>query len=111
MTTLAARITTAVRHIEQLTRAIDPEKRRALDDRWADLPIGVRTPAQLVGRHAVGCEGTHGVFPKCNLTCSPCYHSSDANKVLVDGDHTVREVDRQMSHTCAGVGVRVGTHS
>jgi hypothetical protein len=98
MRTLAARITTAVRRIEQLTRPIDPEKRRVLDERWRDLPIGVRTPAQLVGRQAVGCEGTHGVFPKCNLTCSPCYHSSDANKVRVDGDHTIREVERQMSY-------------
>ena len=50
-----------------------------------------------MGRHAVGCEGTHGVFPKCNLTCSPCYHSADANKVRVDGEHTVAEVTRQMA--------------
>jgi hypothetical protein len=53
------------------------------------------TPAQLLGRHAVGCEGTHGVFPKCNLTCTPCYHSADANKVRVDGQHTVAKVDAQ----------------
>ncbi len=45
----------------------------------------------------MGCEGTHGVFPKCNLTCSPCYHSKDANKVRTDGDHTVAEVTRQMA--------------
>lgn len=45
----------------------------------------------------MGCEGTHGVFPKCNLTCSPCYHSKDANKVRIDGDHTVAEVTRQMT--------------
>jgi hypothetical protein len=51
-----------------------------------------------VGRHAVGCEGTHGVFPKCNLTCTPCYHSADANKVRIDGAHTLREVDAQMAY-------------
>ena len=45
----------------------------------------------------MGCEGTHGVFPKCNLTCSPCYHSKDANKVRIDADHTVTEVTRQMA--------------
>lgn len=98
MTSLPSRLAAAVRRVERLTRPIDPEKKRVLSERWADLPEVVKTPAQLVGRHAVGCEGTHGVFPKCNLTCSPCYHSSDANKVRIDGDHTVREVERQMAY-------------
>ncbi|HEY1155731.1 MAG TPA: hypothetical protein VGE95_05530, partial [Arthrobacter sp.] len=71
--------------------------RAALDRRWAELPGHVKTPAQLLGRTAVGCEGTHGVFPKCNLTCSPCYHSADANKVRVDGGHTVQAVKEQMA--------------
>ncbi|TYP88036.1 MoaA/NifB/PqqE/SkfB family radical SAM enzyme [Blastococcus xanthinilyticus] len=75
-----------------------PETRQALAERWAALPEHVRTPAQALGRHAVGCEGTHGVFPKCNLTCTPCYHSADANKVRVDGGHTVAEVTRQMAY-------------
>lgn len=91
---------------ERATRPLDPVKQRILAERWAALPDGVKTPAQLVGRHAVGCEGTHGVFPKCNLTCSPCYHSSDANKVRVDGDHTVREVERQMAHLRSRRGPR-----
>ncbi|NUS35304.1 MAG: radical SAM domain-containing protein, partial [Pseudarthrobacter sp.] len=45
----------------------------------------------------MGCEGTHGVFPKCNLTCTPCYHSADANKVRIDGGHTVSAVTEQMT--------------
>ena len=81
----------------EATRPWTIEKRAALARRWEDLPVGARTPEQLLGRMAVGCEGTHGVFPKCNLTCSPCYHSADANKVRVDGDHTVGEVRRQMA--------------
>ncbi|GAC1511067.1 MAG: hypothetical protein NVS1B16_01690 [Pseudarthrobacter sp.] len=68
-----------------------------MDRRWAGLPGHVKTPAQLLGRTAVGCEGTHGVFPKCNLTCTPCYHSADANKVRVDGGHTVAAVTEQMT--------------
>ncbi len=83
--------------IERATRPVDPRTRAALDKRWAELPEGARTPAQTLGRHAVGCEGTHGVFPKCNLTCTPCYHSADANKVRIDGEHTVREVESQMA--------------
>ena len=66
--------------------------------RWAELPASARTPAQLLGRHAVGCEGTHRVFPQCNLTCTPCYHSADANKVRVDGEHTLREIEGQLAY-------------
>jgi len=50
----------------------------------------------VLGRHAVGCEGTHGMFPKCNLACTPCYHSRDANQVRVDGWHTLEQVEAQM---------------
>lgn len=89
-------IITALREFELATRPIHPETRVALDRRWAELPEHAKTPEQLLGRCAVGCEGTHGVFPKCNLTCSPCYHSADANKVRIDGDHTVTEVTKQM---------------
>ncbi len=78
------------------TRPVPRLKAAALARRWAELPPSSRTAAQLVGRHAVGCEGTHGVFPQCNLTCSPCYHSKDANKVRVDGAHTVQTVEAQM---------------
>jgi hypothetical protein len=86
-----------VRRLSEATRPVHPETRAALARRWAELPPGVRTPEQSLGRHAIGCEGTHGVFPKCDLTCTPCYHSKDANKVRVDGAHTLAEVDRQMT--------------
>ncbi len=82
--------------LELATRPVHPETRAALERRWADLPEGVKTKAQALGQHAVGCEGTHGVFPQCNLACTPCYHSRDANQVAVDGGHTRREVDAQM---------------
>lgn len=90
-------IATTMRRFELDTRPIHPETRRALDRRWAELPEHVKQPNQLLGRCAVGCEGTHGVFPKCDLTCSPCYHSADANKVRIDGDHTVDNVVKQMA--------------
>ncbi|MCB5292547.1 hypothetical protein [Arthrobacter sp. SO3] len=90
------KIAVLLRSVELLTRPVHPESRAAMDRRWAGLPGHVKTPAQLLGRSAVGCEGTHGVFPKCNLTCSPCYHSADANKVRIDGGHTVAAVRKQM---------------
>jgi sulfatase maturation enzyme AslB (radical SAM superfamily) len=69
----------------------------ALEQRWHELPTGVRTPGQMLGRKLTGCEGTHGVFPACNFGCKPCYLSANANRVRVDGTHTVAEVDRQMA--------------
>jgi hypothetical protein len=77
-------------------RPVDPEFAAALARRWAELPQTARTPGQTLGRHGVGCEGTHGVFPRCNLACTPCYHSRDANQVRVDGRHTLAEVRAQM---------------
>lgn len=79
-----------------LTTPVSEETRLALDARWASLPEHARTDSQVLGRHAVGCEGTHGVFPRCNFACTPCYHSSEANKVRVDGAHTIAEVTAQM---------------
>jgi hypothetical protein len=82
---------------ELATRPVHPETRAALARRWAELPESARTDAQALGRNAVGCEGTHGVFPRCNLACTPCYHSRDANQVAVDGRHTVAQVRAQMA--------------
>lgn len=90
------RASESLRRFELATRPIHPATRIALDRRWAELPPHAQTENQLLGRCAVGCEGTHGVFPKCDLTCSPCYHSADANKVRIDGAHTLSEVDEQM---------------
>jgi hypothetical protein len=87
----------ALRGLERRTRPVDPEFSAVLQRRWAELPEHVKTPGQVLGRHAVGCEGTHGVFPRCNLACTPCYHSREANRVRVDGSHTIKEVGKQMS--------------
>ena len=85
------------RALLQLTEPVHPQTLAAMRRRWADLPLTARTPAQTLGRIGVGCEGTHGVFPKCNLTCSPCYHSADANKIRTDGAHTLEQIRHQMA--------------
>ena len=82
---------------ERRTRPDDPAFRAAARRRWAELPETARTPGQVLGRFGVGCEGTHGVFPACNLACTPCYHSRDANRVRVDGGHTRARVAEQMA--------------
>ena len=90
------RLLTRARALVRLLRFGDPEFTAAMAARWATLPEVARTSGQILGRHGVGCEGTHGVFPRCNLACTPCYHSRDANRVRIDGAHTVAEVEKQM---------------
>jgi hypothetical protein len=87
-----------LRRLELATRPVHPDTRAALERRWGELPPTVRTPGQLLGRRTPGCEGTHGVFPRCNLACTPCYHARDANRVRTDGAHTVDEIERQMGY-------------
>src|SRR5918996_83912 len=87
----------SVRAIERATRPVPADLRAALDRRWQELPAHARTPVQALGRHSAGCEGTHGVFPRCDLACTPCYHSREANRVRTDGAHTAAEVDAQMA--------------
>jgi hypothetical protein len=89
-------ILTRLRTLERATRPENPEFAAAVERRWQELPDHVKTPGQVLGRHGVGCEGTHGVFPKCDFACTPCYHSRDANQVRVDGPHTVRSIEAQM---------------
>src|SRR6516225_11805340 len=93
---MLVRVLTRIRAAVRALRPVDPEFAAALARRWAGLPETARTAGQVLGRHAVGCEGTHGVFPKCNLACTPCYHSRDANRVRVEGPHTVAEVASQL---------------
>ncbi|PZS06965.1 MAG: radical SAM domain-containing protein, partial [Chloroflexi bacterium] len=90
-------VTSWLCRIERATRPVDPRTRAALERRWADLPDHVKTPGQTLGRAGIGCEGTHGVFPRCNFACKPCYHSREANRVRVDGPHTVARVAEQMA--------------
>jgi hypothetical protein len=98
-----------LRRLELATRPVDPDTRDALERRWGEMPAAVRTPGQLLGRRTPGCEGTHGVFPRCNLACTPCYHARDANRVRIDGAHTVDEIERQMAYLRAVRGA--GQHA
>ncbi len=86
------------RALRLASRPVHPDTEAALRRRWLDLPVAVRTRAQLLGRRSTGCEGTHGVFPRCDLACTPCYHAKAAQQVRTDGPHTLREVARQMAH-------------
>jgi hypothetical protein len=94
----AAAKSMSLRSLEQRTRPKDPELEAALGRRWDELPEHVKVPGQALGRRTMGCEGTHGVFPRCDLACTPCYHSREANRVRIDGAHTIAEVDRQMAY-------------
>jgi len=93
MASLRARL----RELEIATRPEHPDLKAALARRWEELPARVKQPNQMLGKRMTGCEGTHGVFPRCDLACTPCYHAKEANRVRTDGDHTEAEVDAQMA--------------
>ena len=95
---MIGRIRSRLGELWRASRPVDPDTERALAWRWVELPEHVRTPAQLLGRRHAGCEGTHGVFPRCNLACTPCYHAREANRVRTDGDHTAAELEQQMGY-------------
>jgi hypothetical protein len=94
----ATNVLARLRSFAAATRPVHADTETALAARWRELPDHVKTPDQLLGRRTLGCEGTHGVFPRCNLACTPCYHAREANRVRTDGRHTIEEVDRQMAH-------------
>lgn len=89
---------TRLRALAQASRPVHQDTEAALARRWEELPGHVRTAAQLLGRRTVGCEGTHGVFPRCNLACTPCYHAKESQRVRTDGAHTVAQVAAQMAY-------------
>jgi MoaA/NifB/PqqE/SkfB family radical SAM enzyme len=98
VTSPVAALRERLRALELATRPVHPDTEAALRRRWDELPDHVKHEGQCLGRRTAGCEGTHGVFPRCNLACTPCYHSRDANRVRIDGPHALAEIDRQMAH-------------
>ncbi len=98
MLSLLRRILHKLTALREGSRPEHPETSAALQRRWATLPEFARSDAQLLGRRTVGCEGTHGVFPRCNLACTPCYHAKEAQQVRTDGEHTVAQVSEQMAY-------------
>ena len=100
-----------LRELEILTRPEHPDLAAALARRWEELPAHVKTPNQMLGRRTAGCEGTHGVFPRCDLACTPCYHSREANRVRVDGGHTRDARSTRRWRCCASCAGRARTRS
>ena len=91
-----ASVLTRLRELEVTTRPEHPDLTAALARRWEDLPEHVKTRNQMLGKRTAGCEGTHGVFPRCDLACTPCYHAQGGQPRACRRDHTVREIDAQM---------------
>lgn len=85
-----------IEEIRNLFKPVDEHTKAAIDRRNQELPHHVKVPGQTLGKVGIGCEGTHGVFPKCNFACRPCYHSEEANRIRIDGPHTLSEIEKQM---------------
>lgn len=96
--TLTRRVQRWLSDLDRATRPVDREVARALGSRWEQLPAGVRTPSQMLGRKFAGCEATHGVFPACNFGCRPCYLPRNSSRVRLDAEHTLAQIERQMAY-------------
>ena len=77
-------------------KPFDTASAETLKRHWQNLPAHIKTPAQMLGRCSTGCEGTQGLFPKCNFACSACYHPDNSNHVPINGDHTLQQLRAQM---------------
>lgn len=77
-------------------KPFDAVNAEILNRHWQNLPVHIKSPAQMLGRWSSGCEGTQGIFPKCNFSCSACYHPGNSNRVPINRDHTLRQLQAQM---------------
>ena len=84
-----------------LVKPKDPDRVRALEARREELPNGIRTRDQAIGKYVVGCGATHGVHERCNFGCTACYLSDEANRQKPLAFDEVRE---QLEHLRAYLG-------
>ncbi|MEM1249514.1 MAG: radical SAM protein [Acidobacteriota bacterium] len=60
-------------------RPVSAEKRQLLEERWQELPDGLRTDNQVVGRQLAHCGYTMGAA-YCSFSCTHCYLPRNANR-------------------------------
>src|SRR5678815_3025809 len=86
---------------------IDPERRRVLDERWASLPIELRTPNQISGRHLTHCGFILGPS-YCSFHCTHCYLPKNANEVPIPSLEEIKEqIDANRRLQGAGGGLQI----
>lgn len=69
---------------------LDEEKRRALRERWDELPEMVRTERQISGRQFTHCGFTLGAS-YCSFHCTHCYLPTEANAAAIPSLLEMRE--------------------
>lgn len=81
---------------EKKTRPFDERHRLAKKKVWDSLPDEYKFPGQLLGRFTTGCKSTQGVFLRCNYVCEPCYLAENSNKVRIEPDYILEEIEKQV---------------
>ncbi len=69
---------------------IHEEKARVLRERWNSLPLELRTPNQISGRHLTHCGFTLGAS-YCSFHCTHCYLPKNANEIPIPSLAQVKE--------------------
>jgi MoaA/NifB/PqqE/SkfB family radical SAM enzyme len=86
---------------------IDGEKADVLRRRWAELPVELRTPNQISGRHLTHCGFTLGAS-FCSFHCTHCYLPKNANEVPIPSLEQMREqIDANRRFQGPGGGLQI----
>jgi MoaA/NifB/PqqE/SkfB family radical SAM enzyme len=86
---------------------LEEEKRRYLARRWAELPVELRTPNQVSGRHLTHCGFTLGPS-YCSFRCTHCYLPKNANEVPIPSLAEMREqIDANRRFQGPGGGLQI----
>ncbi len=73
-----------------LSEPVLAESRALLAQNWAQLPVALRTPHQMLGRQGNGCGATIGAMPRCDFACRGCYLGEEANKVPAESVEAIK---------------------
>ena len=91
-----------LRKLTSIVRApVGPETRELLRSAWRQLPQGLRTSQQFLGRQYAGCGATIGAMPRCDFACRGCYLGAGANRVP---SLPLSEIQRQLRRIRAWLG-------
>lgn len=86
---------------------INEEKRRLLRERWNSLPVELRRPNQISGRHLTHCGFTTGAS-YCSFHCTHCYLPKNANQIPIPSLEQVKEqIDANRRFQGPGGGLQI----
>lgn len=86
---------------------LNAEKEQLLRARWDSLPVELKTPNQISGRHLTHCGFTTGAS-YCSFHCTHCYLPKNANQVPIPSLAQMKEqIDANRRFQGPGGGMQI----